>query len=173
MPECHVVITVNTIAPKVSGIQPPSTIFSRLAAKKAKSTARKTPRRGQFALEPTSLLHVVDVFQSYPGRVVRDSYKHPRRRRAFRSIRAVKTDRPFSRGTSGSNPCTLESGCWLVGIVVVGRSYGGLGARRSCDLGGTGGPFPCEVSDRRLHTEAIRQLAGFTLTTTRLRSTTF
>ena len=43
MPECHVVMTMNTIAPKVSGIQPPSTIFSRLAAKKAKSTTRKTP----------------------------------------------------------------------------------------------------------------------------------
>ena len=38
-------------------------------------------------------------------------------KRAFRSIRVVKTGHPFSRGTSGSNPCTLQSGYWLVGIV--------------------------------------------------------
>jgi hypothetical protein len=53
-----------------------------------------------------------------------------------RSIRVVAKDAvPSHGGTSGSNPCTLQSGYWLVGIVDWPNRAGLPGvARESCVL---------------------------------------
>src|ERR1700732_2257214 len=56
------------------------------------------------------------------------------------------TERPFSRGTDGSNPCTLQSGHWLVGIVDWPNRAGLPGvARESCVLSTWNGPAPRQV----------------------------
>lgn len=51
-----------------------------------------------------------------------------------------------TRGTSGSNPCTLQSGYWLVGIVDWPNRAGLPGvARESCVLSTWKGPAPRQV----------------------------
>ena len=37
--------------------------------------------------------------------------------RSMRHLRFAREADCFARGTDGSNPCTLQSGYWLVGIV--------------------------------------------------------
>src|SRR6266481_1023882 len=50
------------------------------------------------------------------------------------------------RGTEGSNPCTLQSGYWLVGIVDWPDRAGLPGvARESCVLSTSRGPAPRQV----------------------------
>src|SRR5207253_352763 len=51
-----------------------------------------------------------------------------------------------SRGTDGSNPCTLQGGYWLVGIVDWPNRAGLPGvARESCVLSTWNGPAPRQV----------------------------
>src|SRR6266404_2299831 len=52
----------------------------------------------------------------------------------------------LARGTEGSNPCTLQSGYWLVGIVDWPDRAGLPGvARESCVLSTSRGPAPRQV----------------------------
>jgi hypothetical protein len=57
-----------------------------------------------------------------------------------------KRSDPVARGTSGSNPCTLQSGHWLVGIVDWPNRAGLPGvACESCVLSTSNGPAPRQV----------------------------
>src|SRR4029077_1216327 len=54
--------------------------------------------------------------------------------------------RALPRGTDGSNPCTLQGGYWLVGIVDWPNRAGLPGvARESCVLSTWNGPAPRQV----------------------------